>query len=162
MYMCNRSLDLHKAETVQFYTYCLSKYLMITVIKINKKIYFSGKKTIISTREKHFIGCSQQKRGVVIQESLYYTEEKISMPGQKQLPVGEKMDIQDPVGEVGDITKTSGKRRGACASYQSSNIYFTTIQVDIRYPQRLGLHYWSNTDRGYLMMGISQCNINYA
>lgn len=58
MYMCNRSLDLHKAETVQFYTYCLSKYLMITVIKINKKIYFSGKKTIISTREKHFIGCS--------------------------------------------------------------------------------------------------------
>lgn len=37
------------------------------------------------------------------------------------------MDILDPVGEVGDITKTSGKRWGACASYQSSNIYVTMI-----------------------------------
>lgn len=37
------------------------------------------------------------------------------------------MDILDPVGEVGDSTKTSGKRRGACASYQSSNIYVTMI-----------------------------------
>lgn len=35
------------------------------------------------------------------------------------------MDILDPVGEVGDITKTSGKRWGA--SYQSSNIYVTMI-----------------------------------
>lgn len=37
------------------------------------------------------------------------------------------MDILDPVGEVGDITKTSGKRWGACASYQSSNMYVTMI-----------------------------------
>lgn len=37
------------------------------------------------------------------------------------------MDILDPVGEVGDSTKTSGKRWGACASYQSSNIYVTMI-----------------------------------
>jgi hypothetical protein len=27
----------------------------------------------------------------------------------EELPVGENMDMYDPVGEVGDITKTSGK-----------------------------------------------------
>lgn len=51
-----------------------------------------------------------QKRNGHPRQTVVTHRRKLSMPGQKQLPVGEKMDILDPVGEVGDITKTSGKR----------------------------------------------------
>lgn len=56
-------MDLQKAENIQYYKYCLSKILlnkilMIIVLNTDTSIYFSGKNTMTSTREKHLIGCS--------------------------------------------------------------------------------------------------------
>ena len=53
------------------------------------------------------------------------------MLGEKLLPVGEKMDIDDPVGEVGDdITKTSGKMLGLGASHLNrSRLLFLYCEV---------------------------------
>lgn len=59
MYMCNKSLDLHKAETVQFYIHILFiKILNDYSYQNQKKDIFFWPKTIISTKEKHFIECS--------------------------------------------------------------------------------------------------------
>lgn len=68
-------MDLQKAENIQYYKYCLSKILlnkilMIIVLNTHTRIYFSGKNRITSTREKHLIGCSQYKRGMVIEDRL--------------------------------------------------------------------------------------------